>query len=170
MAASSSSSSPAVASTQQQVFISFRGSDIRKVFLDYLVHEMLDEGINVFIDEHEVKGMDLTNLLVRIAQSDVAIAIFSENYTTSDFCLNELVKIKECADKKILMAIPIFYKVDPFDVHNIEGKFGLNFRNLKRMNYLDTVRTQNWEEAITSISKKTAMTLSEHGFVFCHLA
>lgn len=166
MASSSFSSSPSTDVTQPQVFINFRGEDVRNDFLDYLAHTMKTEGINVFIDKDEVRGLDLEDLLVRIEQSKVAIAIFSNNYTNSDWCLNELVKIKECVDRKTLTAIPVFYKLKTSDVKDGEGDFGRNFRVIKRTNSNDREKIQGWEEAIASISRKHGMVLPACRFVF----
>lgn len=173
MAASSSSSSPVLApmtSKQHQVFINFRGKDVRLEFVKSLVDEMKAAGINVFIDEFEVRGLGLEELFVRIEESEVAIVIFSEHYGESEWCLNELVKINECANNRTLMAIPVFYKLVVSHVKDMEGNFGIHFRALKRINHYDTIKTQKWERAIASISAKHGMALSEHGFVFCLLS
>lgn len=162
----SSSSSPSTDVPKPQVFINFRGEDVRNSFLDFLVHTMKNEGINVFIDKYEVRGRDLQDLLVRIEQSKVAIAIFSDKYTTSEWCLNELVKIKECVDRKTLIAMPVFYKLEASDVKDREGDFGLNFRVLKRGNPTEREKVHGWKEAIASISRKHGIVLPPGRFVF----
>jgi len=77
---------------QHQVFVNFRGLDLRFGFL--LVEALQRHGINVFIDSLERKGEDLINLFARIEESTIALVIFSKRYTESIWCLDELLKIK----------------------------------------------------------------------------
>lgn len=162
--ATSSSSGLGKISKGPQVFINFRGDELRRGFIAHLEPALREANINVFIDEHEMLGTNLQNLLFRIEQSRVALAIFSKEYTTSKWCLDELVKIKECMDKGTLIGIPIFYKLKTSVVSNLEGTFGDNFRELKRNNRHDLVKTQKWEEALTSIPQTKGMQLPEERF------
>lgn len=166
MDASSSSVRLMGTATQPQVFINFRGAELRKGFIAFLEPAMREANINVFIDELELMGTDLENLLVRIEESRVALAIFSKDYTSSVWCLDELVKIKECKDQGSLKVIPIFYKLEPSVVKHLQGSFGDNFRNLKRNHQHEPVKTQKWEEALTSITQTIGMRLPEQRYVF----
>lgn len=83
---------------QHQVFINFRGDQLRNNFISHLVKALKGKGINVFIDTYEEKGEDIKILFKRIEESRVALAIFSTRYTESKWCLDELVKIKERVD------------------------------------------------------------------------
>ncbi|KFK32072.1 hypothetical protein AALP_AA6G195800 [Arabis alpina] len=150
--------------TQPQVFISFRGRDLRNDFVDSLAHEMKNEKLNVFIDEDMVRGKDLHELLVEIEASTVAIVIFSKNYTDSFWCLKELARIKDCVDRGTLMAIPIFYKIETSVVQDLTGDFGDAFRSLKEKHRHDP-ETEKWVEAIASITRKSGMELQEHSNV-----
>lgn len=105
-----------------QVFTSFRGKDVRKSFVSFLVPALRDKNINVFIDDQEERGKFLISLFERISESKLALVIFSEGYTESKWCLDELVKIKECVDQKKLIVIPIFYKLDPSKVKGLKRK------------------------------------------------
>lgn len=168
MAASSSSSSGVgKISKGPQVFINFRGEELRNGFIAHLEVALKRANINYFIDKHEQVGRKLQNLLVRVEQSRVALVIFSKEYTTSVWCLDELAKIKECMDKGSLIGVPIFYKIETSVVSNLKGYFGDNFRTLKRNNQHDLVRTQKWEEALTSIPEIIGMKLSEKRFYLC---
>lgn len=162
--AASSSSGAGRFSKGPQVFINFRGEELRKGFVDYLETALKQAKINVFIDDHLDLGTKLEDLFVKIEQSKVALAIFSKEYTTSEWCLDELVKIKECAEKGTLIGIPIFYKLKTSVVSNLEDKFGDNFRRLKHDNQHDLVKTEKWEEALTSIPQLKGMHLSEERF------
>ncbi|XP_019097648.1 PREDICTED: disease resistance-like protein CSA1 [Camelina sativa] len=123
---------------------------------------MRDAKINVFTDEIEVKGRDLHNLFRRIEESRVAVAILSERYTESSWCLDELVKIKERMDQENLVVIPIFYRLDATNCKRLLGAFGDNFRNLEREYRSEPERIKKWKEALISIPKKVGLTLAGH--------
>ncbi|XP_010538628.1 PREDICTED: protein PHLOEM PROTEIN 2-LIKE A6-like [Tarenaya hassleriana] len=151
MAASSSSS----AVPQHKVFINFRGEEVRNNFVAHLDRMLKSAGINAFIDRDDGVGKDINDLFKRIEESRVALVVFSSRYTTSKWCLDELVKIKERVDQGGLVVIPIFYKVEPYTVKKLEGEFGEQFWKLVR-NHSDKV--QRWKEALESISGKRGLT------------
>ncbi|CAL9241847.1 unnamed protein product [Arabidopsis halleri] len=159
MASSSSVVKPTP--TGPQVFICFRGADVRSHFISHLDPALREANINVFIDDDEFLGTDLVNLLKRIEESEIALVIFSEDFTSSYRCLDELAKIKECKDQGRLIVIPIFYKVKPSVVKYLKGNFGDNFRELERNNLHMQQRTQKWEEALVSIPESIGMPLAE---------
>ncbi|XP_010441793.1 PREDICTED: protein PHLOEM PROTEIN 2-LIKE A8 [Camelina sativa] len=159
MASSSSFAKPTP--TGPQVFINFRGKDVRNGFISFLEPAMREASINVFIDKSEVVGTNLANLFVRIQESRVAVVIFSKDYTSSEWCLDELAQIKDCNDQGGLNVIPIFYKLSTDNVKEIKGDFGDTFRTLKRRYKHEPERTQKWEEALESIPQIKGMTLSE---------
>ncbi|KAH0745194.1 hypothetical protein KY285_006851 [Solanum tuberosum] len=84
-------------------FLSFRGEDTRKVFTSHLYQGLDNRGIFTFLDDKRLEeGDSLSEELVKaIEVSQVSIFIFSKNYATSRWCLNELVKIMECKEKEI---------------------------------------------------------------------
>ncbi|EEF31827.1 conserved hypothetical protein [Ricinus communis] len=98
--ASSSSSSTTHQAKIYDVFISFRGADVRDGFLSHL-HQSLDRNqVNAFVDEKLKRGKEITSSLLEIIEkSYVSIVIFSKNYADSPWCLDELVKIFECYKK-----------------------------------------------------------------------
>ncbi|XP_019088165.1 PREDICTED: vesicle-associated protein 1-4-like isoform X2 [Camelina sativa] len=147
---------------QHQVFINYRGDELRKSFLGFLVKAMRDAKINVFTDEIEVKGRDLHNLFRRIEESKVAVAILSERYTESSWCLDELAKIKERIDQEKLVVIPIFYRLDATNCKRLLGAFGDNFRNLEKEHRSEPERIKKWKEALISIPQKVGLTLAGH--------
>lgn len=56
------------------------------------------------------------------------LILLHRNYTSSSWCLDELVEIMKCKKELGQIAMPIFYKVDPSDVKKLTGKFGSVFR------------------------------------------
>ncbi|XP_062007142.1 disease resistance protein RPV1-like isoform X2 [Rosa rugosa] len=120
-----SSSSSLTPQWKFDVFLSFRGEDTRYNFTDHLYNALLQRGINTFIDNDLARGEDISGeLLKTIEDSRISVIVFSENYASSKWCLDELVKILECKESKKQLVWPIFYKVDPSDVRNQRGSFG----------------------------------------------
>lgn len=147
-----------------QVFINFRGADLRSTFAPYLHGVLRRNGINAFIDDDLRPGEDLTNLFERIGESTVAVAIISSKYTESDWCLDELVKIKECVDRRTLWVIPIFYKLPTSIVKNLEGSFGLQLWELwRKENHCNRDdRILKWDAALQDVSSKKALRFLEN--------
>ncbi|KAL0889220.1 hypothetical protein Bca101_013203 [Brassica carinata] len=144
-----------------QVFVNFRGEELRCGFVSHLVEALQRHEINVFIDKHERIGEDLTNLFARIEESTIALVIFSRRYTESRWCLDELVKIKERTDQRLLKVIPIFFKVKPITVKRLRGAFGDQFRDREWEYRCDKPRTDRWKEALASVSCKIGLTFDK---------
>lgn len=160
----SSLSSISFIPTGPQVFINFRGK-LRQGFISFLVAALKEKNINVFIDEHETRGKYLISLFDRIGESKIALVIFSEGYTESKWCLDELVQIKECMDQEKLIVIPIFYKIDLAVVKRLRGKFGDKFRDLEDKYQHEPERPQKWKEAIVSVCQTFALSLPKYRFL-----
>lgn len=97
------------------VFISFRGEDIRDGFTSYLYAALCRKKILAYFDYNLEKGHKISReLLKAIEESSIALVIFSKNYASSTWCLDELVHILKC-HKTI---IPVFYGVDPSHIRH----------------------------------------------------
>ncbi|KAJ9158953.1 hypothetical protein P3X46_024494 [Hevea brasiliensis] len=137
------------------VFISFRGKDVRYGFLSHLSSALHQKQIHAFTDENLRKGEDISPALLKIIQeSSVSIVIFSAYYADSPWCLDELVKILECKETLGQLVLPVFYQVDPTDVQELTGNFGKAFTLAKhgeqvkgRLNKVD-----EWKHALIEIS------------------
>ncbi|KAG7532630.1 Toll/interleukin-1 receptor homology (TIR) domain [Arabidopsis thaliana x Arabidopsis arenosa] len=154
---SSSSSTVEELPPQHQVFINFSGKDLRFGFVSHLVTALKLNNINVFMDDYEDRGQPIEILLKRIEESKIALAIFSGKYTGSIWCLRELAKIKDCVDEDKLVAIPIFYKLEPSTVKEVKGDFGDAFRDLAK----GDKRKKKWKEALISIPEIMGITVHE---------
>nr|VDD59379.1 unnamed protein product [Brassica oleracea] len=141
-----------------QVFVNFRGEDLRFNFVSHLTDAFERHGITFFIDEHEYRGKNLDNLFVRIEEARIAIALFSPRYSESRWCLDELVKMKRLADKEKLTVIPVFYKVKAEDVKHLKGEFGENFFKLA-MTHPDCMR--EWKDALECVCSYMGMSLAD---------
>ncbi|EOA22234.1 hypothetical protein CARUB_v10002826mg, partial [Capsella rubella] len=142
-----------------QVFINFRGEELRTTFVSQLHQTLRRVGINAFIDTDERKGENLQNLFKRIEDSEVALAIISSRYTESIWCLDELVKIKECVDRKSLWVIPVFYKLEPRTVQSLDGEFGIKLWNSWRDAGRDD-RIGKWDAALQDVRQKIGYVLN----------
>jgi len=101
------------------VFVSFRGEDIRDGFLSHLTEAFDVKKINAFVDDKLEKGEELwTSLVAAIEGSSISLIIFSPDYASSRWCLKELVTIFECKEKYGHTVIPVFYHVTPTDVRH----------------------------------------------------
>ncbi|KAK2365734.1 disease resistance protein RPV1 [Trifolium repens] len=129
-----------------QVFLSFRGTDTRYGFANNLYCALEDKGINTFIDHKGLqRGDEITPTLIKtINESRIYIPIFSINYASSSFCLDELVHIMLGSKEKGRLVLPVFYGVDPSDVRHQKGsycealaehekKFQNNEKNMERL-------------------------------------
>ncbi|EFH63369.1 hypothetical protein ARALYDRAFT_338955 [Arabidopsis lyrata subsp. lyrata] len=146
---------------QHQVFINFRGEQLRQNFVSHLVEALRRNAINVFIDNQELRGEDISILLKRIEDSRIAIVVFSSRYTESRWCLREAVKIKECVEQDMLKVLPIFYKVTTTGVKQLKGEFGDHFRDREWEYRFDKPRIERWKEALAFLSGKLGLTFDE---------
>ncbi|XP_031249156.1 disease resistance-like protein DSC1 isoform X2 [Pistacia vera] len=127
MASSSSSSSPSsmISQGKYDVFLSFRGEDTRASFTSHLYAALCQKQIQTFIDDDGLtRGDEISPALLKaIEESKISLIIFSKDYASSKWCLDELVKILECKKIKGQMVIPVFYNVNPSDVRKQTGSF-----------------------------------------------
>ena len=106
------------------VFLSFKGEDTRLGFTGQLYNVLCQQGINTFIDDNLQRGEQISTSLLQIIESSrISIIVFSENYASSTWCLDELAKIVECKNNDQLVR-PVFYNVSPSEVRNQKGKYG----------------------------------------------
>ncbi|KAH9727457.1 ADP-ribosyl cyclase/cyclic ADP-ribose hydrolase [Citrus sinensis] len=150
MAASSSSSS-----CNYDVFLSFRGEDTRVSFTCHLYYNLNERTkIKTFIDDEEVRRGDEISpaLLNAIEGSKISVVIFSKDYASSKWCLNELVKILECKHTNGQIVIPVFYSVSPSDVRHQTGSFGHGFDQLKQQFKEKPEMVQKWRGALIETS------------------
>ncbi|XP_027336238.1 disease resistance-like protein DSC1 [Abrus precatorius] len=164
------------------VFVSFRGEDIRSGFLGHLSEAFSQKQIYAFIDEKLKKGDSVWPSLEKaIEGSFISLIIFSKNYASSSWCLKELVKILECRDKYKRIVIPVFYNVEPtvvrhqnkfyaiaFVFHQI--KYGLSMVKLwkkaledsSNLSGIKSTDFRNDAEMLDEIVKQVLMRFSKH--------
>ncbi|KAF5469492.1 hypothetical protein F2P56_013559 [Juglans regia] len=157
---SSSSSSPSIRSWNHDVFLSFRGKDIRQKFISHLNHALLQSGIKTYKDSVDLERGEqiLSELFKAIEESQISIIVFSKNYAESRWCLNELLKILEC--KKIMkqIVLPIFYKVKPSEIREQKGRFGEAFTKLGEK-IRDDIKPllESWKKALEEVANLSGL-------------
>ena len=150
---SSSSSSCLSNNFSYDVFISFRGTDTRHNFTGNLYKALCDKGIRTFIDDKELqRGDEITSSLhKKIEDSRISVIVFSENYATSSFCLDELVHIFHCSKEMGRLVLPVFYGVEPSHVRYLNNSYGealAEFEERFENNKENMERLQKWKIAL----------------------
>ncbi|KAL5565037.1 hypothetical protein UlMin_028201 [Ulmus minor] len=148
----SSSSAPAADPSLHKfdVFISFRG-ETRNSFTSHLYSALCGKQIKTYIDEVSLeKGDDISRALPKaIEESTISIIIFSENYASSRWCLDELVHILKCRKENDQYVMPIFYGIDPSDIRRQKESYAAAFVK-HEARYGDKMeKVQEWREALT---------------------
>ena len=110
---------------EYEVFVSFRGTDIRTGFKSHFFAALNHKRIGAYRDEIDLpRGGEIgPELFKAIEASRIAVIVFSKNYATSDWCLDELVKIMECKRLLNQKVLPIFYDVSQSEVLEQKGIF-----------------------------------------------
>nr|XP_023897997.1 TMV resistance protein N-like [Quercus suber] len=144
-----SSSSSSAHRWHYDVFLSFRGEDTRNNFTSHLYKALCDKGINTFIDNDLQRGEEISmELLKAIETSMISIVVFSKNFASSTWCLDELVKIFECRSNGQLV-LQIFYKVNPSEIRKQDGEFGIALAKHEEKFKDDREKVQRWRKTLT---------------------
>ncbi|CAL9238558.1 unnamed protein product, partial [Arabidopsis halleri] len=121
-----SSSSPRT--WEYNVFTSFHGPDVRKTFLSHLRNQFNQNGITMFDDNGIPRSENIPSALIQgIRESRISIIVLSKMYASSRWCLDELLEILKCKEDVGKIVMTVFYGVDPSDVRNQTGDFGIAF-------------------------------------------
>ena len=142
---SSTSTSSIQTSFKYDVFLSFRGEDTRKNFVGHLYEALNAKGIYTYKDDVRIhKGKTISDELIKaIEDSKFYIIVFSKNYASSSWCLEELVKIMECRKMTGHTAYPVFYDVEPTQVRKQIGAVKNAFSKNKKKE-----AAQKWRDAL----------------------
>uniref|UniRef100_A0A2N9HEM1 ADP-ribosyl cyclase/cyclic ADP-ribose hydrolase n=1 Tax=Fagus sylvatica TaxID=28930 RepID=A0A2N9HEM1_FAGSY len=161
-----SSSSPSSFDTPRwtyDVFLSFRGEDTRNNFTDHLFDALKRKGIFTFRDDEKLeRGKSISPELEKaIEESRFAIVIFSRNYASSTWCLEELAKIVRCMKVKGMTVLPIFYNVDPSDVRKQKGTFAQAFVEHEGRFKENMKIVQTWRDALIEVANLSGWDLKD---------
>ncbi|GAU51639.1 hypothetical protein TSUD_414630 [Trifolium subterraneum] len=141
--------SPRSSSLSYDVFISFRGEDTRLGFTAFLYKTLSDRGIRTFFDHNDDAGRGIAKA---IEESMISIIVFSENYASSTYCLDELVSIVDSYTKKNnnhrRLVFPVFYNVDPSHVRYQKGIYAEALDALQKKNKFNSDKLKKWRNAL----------------------
>ncbi|KAM5549192.1 disease resistance protein RPV1 [Rosa sericea] len=153
------------------VFLSFRGEDTRKNFTDHLYSSLVQKGIKTFRDDEHLtrRGEEISlKILKALEESRISIIIFSPNYASSTWCLDELVQILHCRESKQQGVVPIFYKVSASEVRNQSGRFGEALANHEHR-FKHNEKVMRWRAALREVAELSGWLFSdEYESTFIH--
>ncbi|KAK3416323.1 hypothetical protein EUGRSUZ_H01796 [Eucalyptus grandis] len=137
------------------VFLSFWGRDDHGNFINNLNKELVEKGINTFMDsESSMMGQDFPPALKdaikdAIKQSRMYVVVFSKKYAESWWCLKELVQILERSRGKPLI-FPIFYSVPPGEVRSQKNTYEKELDDHEIE--FGKRKVKKWREALTKVA------------------
>ncbi|XP_062000700.1 putative disease resistance RPP13-like protein 1 [Rosa rugosa] len=140
------------------VFLSFRGEDTRKNFTDHLYTALVNARFQTFRDYGLEKGKNIKEELENaIRQSRSSVIVFSKDYTSSKWCLEELVMILERKRTSNHFVLPVFYDVDPSHLRKQTGSVAKAFTRHQKTQSLSKVR--RWRAALREVAGLAGMNL-----------
>ncbi|XLR56055.1 hypothetical protein S83_006727 [Arachis hypogaea] len=147
------------------VFVSFRG-ETRNNFTDHLYAALRRHGIVAFRDDTKLKkgGLISEELLEAIEASQVLIVVFSMNYASSTWCLQELAKIADCIQVPGHRVLPVFCDVSPSEVRKQSGNYEEAFVEHEERFKGDTEmmeQVQRWRGALTQVANLSGWDLKD---------
>ncbi|XP_061990316.1 probable disease resistance protein At4g27220 [Rosa rugosa] len=152
----SSSSVPSSSSAPRwkyDVFLSFRGVDSRKGITFEVYDRLQARGIKTFMDDSDLEVGDAISptLIAAIEESRFAIIVFSHNYASSIWCLEELAKICECMEDQNRI-LPLFYHVEPSDVRYQKRSFEEAFSKHETSGRHPLEKVKQWRYALNKVA------------------
>lgn len=153
-------------SNNYDVFINFRGKDTRRGFVSHL-HEALGRNdIKTYLDDRDLeRGNKISSSLFKaIEQSKISIVVFSENYASSRWTMDELVKIMDCKNTRGQVVLPIFYKISPSKVRKQRDFLGVfkKHHNMS-MSRMEEVK-QLWTKAMAEAADLAGWESSQYRY------
>lgn len=157
---SSSSASYSTPAGGWDVFLS--GLDTQDDFFTSELYSALDRhGVRTFKDDPELRSGDvISNSLKAIEESKTYVVVFSENYASSSWCLDQLVEILKWHKTMNRSIICVYYNIDPFVVSHQTGSFGKAFKKhetraqtrlLKKVSTAKIERVNSWRLALREV-------------------
>ena len=154
------------------VFLSFRG-DTRKTFTDHLHKALKNGGYRIFRDKDDAESGKILRLELKkaIQQSRSSIIVFSKDFASSTWCLNEVVMILNHMKQTTGHFVrPIFYDVDPSEVREQTENFATSFAKYqeliekesdprKKKELMDKVN--EWRKALEEVADLRAKVLKK---------
>ncbi|MED6168062.1 hypothetical protein PIB30_008720 [Stylosanthes scabra] len=155
---------PRSSSYSYHVFLSFRGPDTGNRFTNHLYSALDRKGIRTYKDDKKLRIGDVISdeLEKAIEESMFAIIVFSPDFATSSWCLDEVCKIIECKNKLGLQMVEVFYGVEPCDVRHQIGTFREAFQKHERKGFHESEKIQRWRDALKQVTAHSGWTSKNH--------
>ena len=135
-----------VSRKKYDVFLSFRGEDTRDNFTSHLREALRKKKIKIYTDDEGLeKGNEISTTLIKaVKKSKLSVIIFSKQYASSSWCLDELVQILKCKEKYRQIVVPVFYGVDPSDIRKQKGNYKIEIKGSK----ITKKKVRAWKTAL----------------------
>lgn len=131
------------------VLVSFHRQDVRVNFLHSLINVL---GRRYTVEDGEKRTTYQFSAKPN-SQSNISIILFTINYASSSWLLNDLVEKAKSNEDLSHMVIPIFHpNLDPSDVREQTGEFGRLFEQTCKNKTEDEI--QRWRRALTDIASR----------------
>ncbi|KAL3739702.1 hypothetical protein ACJRO7_021033 [Eucalyptus globulus] len=96
-----------------------------------------------------------------IEESRITIIIFSEDYASSSWCLEEAAKIMECKEQGDLKVFLVFYKVEPREVRTPRESYNKAMVKHEFKFGKDSEKVKRWKKALFDASGLSGWPLNE---------
>ena len=136
------------------VFLNRRGPDVKAGFMSHLDEALRAAGLNPFLDKASLRKGDpaFKSIEAALEVANIHVAVVSEGYAESKYCLNELVAMIRSGKP----VIPVFYDVEPTHVRWVEsGSFAKAFEKHKLKRAKEQV--EEWRDALRKLADITGI-------------
>ncbi|GLJ08154.1 hypothetical protein SUGI_0082270 [Cryptomeria japonica] len=132
------------------VFINHCGKDVKKTVASLVYHNLSNKRLRVFLDCKSLQQGQPFPLTIHqaIASASIHIAIFSNKYAESAWCLRELCLMEESGAP----IIPIFCGVRPRDLRQNGGVYSKSLRKHRLTRRVDGETVEKWRATLRRIS------------------
>ena len=162
---------PSMFHCSYHVLLICKAEDTCETFAYHLHTALMQSGISTFRNGGELdKGENFESELQRgIKESRISIIIFSKDYASSKWCLDELVNILERKKTTGHMILPVFYDVNPSEVRKQAGSYAkaLLVHEEKFMGETDErkkegiAKIQRWKGSLREVADLAGLVLQD---------
>ncbi|GLJ52807.1 hypothetical protein SUGI_1124920 [Cryptomeria japonica] len=146
-------SSTLIQKQSYDVFINHRGRDVKKTLATKIYDILGNMKVTAFLDSEELEYGDFfpRTLEAVVRGATLHIAIFSEGYAESPWCLEELSLMLKSGTK----IIPIFYHLEPTDIRHVargKGMYVAAFKKHEENGRYEPEKLKEWKDALYKVS------------------
>jgi hypothetical protein len=142
------------------VFLNHRGPDVKGGFASHLHQALQEAGCRPFLDKPDLEKGEpgQKKIYEALGCVRVHVAIFSEGYADSGYCLDELCAML----KSEKLIIPVFYDVSPSDLRceADDGPYTKAF--LKTHGRRSASEVEKWKDALRMAAELNGFKLDDY--------